>query len=128
MTKLVILLDSKDAVNAEILGPKAANQAALGHAGLPIPDGFCLSSQAYRMQLNANGLEEVIARLPSADIREARLITNEIRIGLFDKPIAHEILDPVAGNARCGRGLVARNGTAVRRGRVVKNVGPASAT
>ena len=95
MTQLVNLLNSEEAVNAEVFGPKAANQAALGQAGLPIPDGFCLSSQAYRMQLNANGLEEVIAKLRSADIREARLIANEIRIALFDEPIANEILDPL---------------------------------
>ena len=38
-------------------GPKAANLAALGQAGLPIPDGFCLDAEAYRLQIAALGLE-----------------------------------------------------------------------
>ena len=38
-------------------GPKAANLAALGHAGLPIPDGVCLDADAYRLQLAALDLE-----------------------------------------------------------------------
>ena len=40
-----------------MFGPKAANQAVLGQAGLPIPDGFCLSADAYRHQVAALGLE-----------------------------------------------------------------------
>ena len=94
MVLLVVPLSSLEAANAEVYGPKAANQAALGHAGLPIPDGFCLSSDAYRVQLETNNLKKVIEKLPNADNREARLIVNEIRMGLFDKPIASEILEP----------------------------------
>ena len=95
MTQLVVPLSSSKAVNAEIFGPKAANQAALGHAGLPIPDGFCLSADAYRMQLKTNGLEKFVAKLPLADNREARLIANEIRMGLFDKPVVPEVLEQI---------------------------------
>ncbi|HIP10682.1 MAG TPA: hypothetical protein EYG65_13255 [Rhodospirillales bacterium] len=95
MVLLVVPLSSLEAANAEVYGPKAANQAALGHAGLPIPDGFCLSSEAYRVQLETNNLKKVIEKLPNADNREARLIVNEIRMGLFDKPIASEILEPL---------------------------------
>ena len=95
MEKLIEDLNSPNAVNAEIFGPKAANQAALGQAGLPIPDGFCISSKAYLMQLKASNLGEVIAKLPLADYREARLISNEIRMGLFDNPISSEILKPI---------------------------------
>jgi len=51
----VVLLSSPEAVNADKFGPKAANQAALGQAGLPIPDGFCISADAYRAQLNLLG-------------------------------------------------------------------------
>ena len=95
MVSFVVPLSLPEAANAEIYGPKAANQAALGLAGLPIPDGFCLSSEAYRVQLQKNKLTKVIEKLPSADDREARLIVNEIRMGLFDGPIATEVLDPM---------------------------------
>ncbi len=106
MTRLVVELSSLDAVNSEIFGPKAANQAALGQAALPIPDGFCLSSEAYREQLRVNGLERPIAKLATADNREARLLANEIRMGLFDKPIIPEVLELLV-EAR--RNLVSRN-------------------
>ncbi|NQV56426.1 MAG: hypothetical protein HQ503_11255 [Rhodospirillales bacterium] len=95
MSELVVPLNSADATNADMFGPKAANQAALGQAGLPIPDGFCLSSDAYRMQMKAYGLDKTMAKLPTADVQDARLLANDIRIGFFDNPIRPEILDPL---------------------------------
>ena len=95
MSNLVIPLSSPDAANAELFGPKAANQAALGQAGLPIPDGFCLSSEAYRMQLKTAGIEDAIAKLPEADVVESRLLCNQIRICLFESELAPEILNPL---------------------------------
>ena len=54
-------------------GPKAANLARLGRAGLPIPDGFCLAADAYRHQVAALGLEAVRARgLRQQTIRRRR--------------------------------------------------------
>ena len=95
MSDLVVPLSSSAAADADLFGPKAANQAALGLAGLPIPGGFCLSADAYRLQLKTAGVDKAIAKLPSADLMEARLLTNDIRIGLFDSAIAPEILDPL---------------------------------
>ena len=54
---LLVPLSSPEAADAARFGPKAANLAALGHAGLPIPDGVCLDAAAYRLQLEALGLE-----------------------------------------------------------------------
>ena len=58
MQRLVIPLTDPEATDASRFGPKAANQAALGQAGLPIPDGFCVDAEAYRMQIAALGLTE----------------------------------------------------------------------
>tara|TARA_B100000686_G_C16782936_1_gene973197 strand:- start:961 stop:2250 length:1290 start_codon:yes stop_codon:yes gene_type:complete len=93
MSKLVLSLSDKDAANAELFGPKAANQAALGLAGLPIPSGFCVSAEAYRIQLRKNSLLKLINKLPQADLMESRLLTNEIRMSLFDSPIPEEVSD-----------------------------------
>jgi len=57
MTQFVIPLTAAAATDAGRFGPKAANLAALGAAGLPIPDGFCLDAEAYRTQIRALGLE-----------------------------------------------------------------------
>ncbi|MBF0276683.1 MAG: hypothetical protein HQM13_02770 [SAR324 cluster bacterium] len=95
MPQLIVALSSPEATNIELFGPKAANQSSLGQADLPIPDGFCLSSEAYRIQLKYSKLDQVIEKLASSDVQEARLLANQIRIGLFDHPIAPEILDPL---------------------------------
>ena len=50
MRRFIVPLASPEAADAERFGPKAANLARLGHAGLPIPDGFCLDAAAYRRQ------------------------------------------------------------------------------
>ena len=54
---MIVSLSSRNATDAARFGPKAANLAALGHAGLPIPDGICLDAEAYRLQIAALGLE-----------------------------------------------------------------------
>jgi pyruvate,water dikinase len=48
MTDYVIPLSAATAADADRVGPKAANLAALARAGLPTPGGFCLGADAYR--------------------------------------------------------------------------------
>jgi phosphoenolpyruvate synthase/pyruvate phosphate dikinase len=74
MTRLVVSLNDREAVDAGRFGPKAANQAALGHAGLPIPDGFCLDAEAYRLQLAALGVDDSARESQSAETATARRI------------------------------------------------------
>ena len=93
------------------VGPKAANLAALAHAGLPTPGGFCLTAAAYRAQLTALGLDDLLTRFPAASPPQARKLAVEIRLALYEQPIAPDILQPLlsawraledAGNpARC---------------------------
>ena len=45
MTSFIIPLAEATALDAERIGPKAANLAALARAGLPTPGGFCLSAE-----------------------------------------------------------------------------------
>jgi pyruvate,water dikinase len=81
---LVVDLSSPEAADAERFGAKAANLARLGHAGLPIVEGFCLDADAYRRQLAALGLS------PTHDRRGIIAL----RIALHDSPIAGEIRAP----------------------------------
>ncbi|MBT7487900.1 MAG: hypothetical protein HN673_16160 [Rhodospirillales bacterium] len=92
----IVLLSSPEAVNSDRFGPKAANQAALGQAGLPIPDGFCIGEDAYRAQLKAAGLDEKMREFGEAPYEVARSIAIEIRLALFegdmDPALREEIL------------------------------------
>ena len=56
MQRLIFPLSAPEATDANRFGPKAANLAVLGQAGLPIPESFCLDAQAYRVQIAALGL------------------------------------------------------------------------
>ena len=46
--RVVVPLADLDAAAAATVGPKAATLAALGRAGLPVPDALCLTAGAYR--------------------------------------------------------------------------------
>src|SRR5215831_8609906 len=67
MTEFIIPLGSAGAVDAERVGPKAANLAALAQAGLPTPGGFCLSADAYRAQIAALGGRDPARPLRATD-------------------------------------------------------------
>jgi len=93
--ELVVPITAADAADAQRFGPKAANLARLGRAGLPIPDGFCVDAEAYRLQVVAAGLEDQARRVTSPDAREARCAALAMKLGLLDGPIVAHVLDPL---------------------------------
>src|SRR5712692_2929780 len=95
MTEFIVPLTAAAAVDAERVGSKAANLAALAHAGLPTPGGFCLSADAYRAQIATLGLEPMVRRFAAADVVEERRLAVEIRLALYEQPIAPGILAPL---------------------------------
>jgi pyruvate,water dikinase len=94
-SSFIIPLDAADATDPERVGPKAASLAALAQAGLPTPGGFCLTADAYRAQLTALRLDDLVARFAAASPREARPLSVEIRLALYERPIASDILQPL---------------------------------
>src|SRR3954469_17412990 len=92
--QFIIPLTAATAVDAKRVGPKAANLAALLHAGLPTPGGFCLSADAYRTQIAALGLDSMVRDFAAAHPGEQRRLSVEIRLGLFEQPIPPHIFTP----------------------------------
>jgi phosphoenolpyruvate synthase/pyruvate phosphate dikinase len=96
MHQFVFPLAAREATDPSRFGPKAANLARMGQAGLPIPGGFCVDAEAYRTQIRALGLEAdargVFAALESAQARRHALM---MKLGLLDQPITPAVLDPV---------------------------------
>jgi len=115
MTEFIVPLTAAAAVDAERVGPKAANLAALAQAGLPTPGGFCLSADAYRAQIATLGLEPMVRRFAAADVVEERRLAVEIRLALYEQPIAPSILAPLLGLARR-----AKNERAAERGALLR--------
>jgi pyruvate,water dikinase len=95
MSSLVVDLRDAAAADASRFGPKAANQALLASAELPIPRGFCLDVAAYRKQVQSIGLSKAAEKAATEEGISARQFASEVRIGLFDQPIAAEILEPL---------------------------------
>jgi len=95
MNELVIPLSAAEAADAERFGPKAANQAALGHAGIPIPGGYGIDAEAYRAQMRALGLVDSARNVFSTDDFAARRHALDVRLGLLDQPIDERIAEPL---------------------------------
>jgi pyruvate, water dikinase len=95
MTDLILPLTAAAACDPSVVGPKAANLAKLGRAGLPVPGGLCLTAEAYRVEFAALGLEEAARGLPSAAPVEARRLSVSVRLGLYEgvlaAPIRHSL-------------------------------------
>jgi pyruvate,water dikinase len=75
----------------ERIGPKAANLAALAQAGLPTPGGFCLTAEAYRAQIAALGLADPLRRFAETDAVAQRRLAVEIRLALYEQPVAPDV-------------------------------------
>lgn len=63
------------------VGPKAATLARLRRAGLPVPDGLCLTASAYHAQMATAGVVGTAKRVAAA--QSARRLALEIRLGLL---------------------------------------------
>ena len=97
MDDLVLALSDPRAADAGRFGPKGANQAALGHAGLPIPGGFVVDAEAYRLQLEFLGLTATARLAATLQRVEARHHISKVRLGLFEGAIAPAVLKPLIG-------------------------------
>src|SRR6476619_5436887 len=93
--QFIIPLTAAIAGDAERVGPKAANLAALARAGLPTPGGFCLDANAYRAQIAALGLHELVLRFAAGDVVEQRHLAVDIRLALYEQPVAETIRVPL---------------------------------
>ena len=103
MTAFILPLSDPAATDPEQVGPKAANLAALTQAGLPTPGGFALTADAYRHQLRQLGVAEQVAQYNTADRQSSRKLSVQIRLALYQQPIAPEILAPLLGAWRAQR-------------------------
>ncbi len=102
MTAFILPLTDPAAIDPENVGPKAANLAALGQAGLPTPGGFALTAAAYRHQARHLGVDSLIEQygklhfeFDDAERATSRRLSIAIRLAFYEKPIAPEILEPL---------------------------------
>jgi len=110
MSQLIYPISAPEAVDAARTGPKAANLAALGRAGLPIPDGFCLTAAAYHAQIAALGLEETACEVFAGEDAQARRAALKMRMTLMEQPVTPAIEVPLLAAWRKLTGASSRPG------------------
>jgi pyruvate, water dikinase len=120
MTELVVPLSAAGAADAAWVGPKAANLAALARAGLPTPGGICLTADAYRAQIAALGIADLVRGYVQADLVAQRRLSVEIRLALYQQPIAPEILAPLLATWQAQR-AESKGTTAVRSSALIED-------
>ena len=98
MAEFILPLTDPAAIDPENVGPKAANLASLTQNGLPTPGGFALTAEAYRHQLRHLGIEPLLTEYNEGDLRATRRLSIQIRLAIYQQPIAPEILAPLAGS------------------------------
>ena len=109
----ILPLNSENAT-LEMVGGKGANLARLAQAGLPVPNGFLISTAAYRAFVAANHLEPGIAAFlattPNTDSASAR-IRALFSSGRIPEALRDEILAAYTGLG-CGAVAVRSSATA----------------
>jgi pyruvate,water dikinase len=103
MTAFILPLSDPAATDPENVGPKAANLASLTQGSLPTPGGFALTAHAYWAQVRHLGIEELVTAYKTADLPASRKLSVQIRLALYQRPIAPEILEPLLAAWRAQR-------------------------
>lgn len=89
-----------------LVGGKAGNLGELTRAGLPVPPGFCLTTEAYRVATAHAGLEEIfdaLERSDGTDVATLSALAERAREAVLAVPIPPEIAESVAAEyARLG--------------------------
>ena len=81
------------------VGGKAANLGEMVRAGLPVPDGFCVTTAAYDRAADEADLEQTLAALAEAvpeDAARLAEIAGEARSALLESPIAEDVARKIA--------------------------------
>ena len=96
---LALPFESVDRGALSTVGGKAANLGELVRAGLPVPPGFCVTTDAYDLVAEGAGLGEILDRLaqtpPGETARLAELAAS-MRTALLAAPVPDAVREAIA--------------------------------
>jgi rifampicin phosphotransferase len=99
VTDLVLGLDRIGASMLTTVGGKAANLGELVRAGLPVPPGVCVTTEAYRMVAAESDLGEVQKDLDAVrahDVSALTALAGRARAALLAAPVPAAVADAIA--------------------------------
>jgi rifampicin phosphotransferase len=111
-SEIVTWLDDPRAVELARAGGKGAGLARLRQAGLPVPDGFVVCTQAYRRFVEASGLAAIVGQVTAdLDVHDADALaisSARLRAAVESAPVPEELAGSIsAAWARLGGAAVA---------------------
>lgn len=90
-----LFFDQIGAADISRVGGKGANLGEMSRAGFPVPPGFCVTTAAFRLFLEAfPGKEAMYTRLEAlsaGDVEETRRVGAELRTALSETPIPGDV-------------------------------------
>ena len=104
ISKYVLLFEECDLSMVQKVGGKCASLGELMKARIPVPPGFAITTDAYELFLDENGLtQEVTARLKNLDesrVDEINQASSEIRARIEAGTISEPLEDIIADQYR----------------------------
>ncbi|HEX3540346.1 MAG TPA: rifamycin-inactivating phosphotransferase [Acidimicrobiales bacterium] len=102
MNSFVVALREVDRTQVALVGGKGAQLGELFQIdGIRVPDGFCVTTQAYRRVIfdspTIEGLLDGLARIGPGDRASIRTLSAEIRRTIEGLSIADEVVDAITG-------------------------------
>jgi pyruvate, water dikinase len=95
MVQYTFAFDQSDEVDPQRLGRKCVSLVALTAAGIPVPPGFVLTSEAYAslLEVNAlnNRLERLLRRLDSTDLRSVEALSAQMRSAILEQNLPPDV-------------------------------------
>ena len=96
---LIIWIEELRAKDTALAGGKGANLGELVSAGVPVPPGFVVTSEAYKRFIESSGLRAKIEKLLEAldvnNTAELERVSNEIRRLIMDTPMPEDIEEAI---------------------------------
>src|SRR3989344_2075821 len=93
---LILPFTNIDKHDIPLVGGKGANLGEMTGAGFPVPNGFCLTSNSYRLMISANSLEPKIRalldRLNVKDTTKLERVSRQIKNLILKADIPDEIV------------------------------------
>ncbi|MEM4681394.1 MAG: PEP/pyruvate-binding domain-containing protein, partial [Acidilobaceae archaeon] len=100
MGSLTLWLDELNPEDIALIGGKASGLGKLIKAGLPVPPGFVITSEAYKLFVSRTGLEDYIQEvlknvISSRDPKEYEEASRLIRAKFDETPMPSELAEAI---------------------------------
>ena len=93
---LTLISWPEDKITVRLVGNKAANLSKLHQAGIPTPNFFCVTTQAYRQFVRSSNLHLVLgklkSKLDSSNLIELTQVSNEIYNEILSTSMADHLV------------------------------------